>query len=43
MGLGTTALACKKNNRKYIGFEIVKEYYDMSIERLNKIEWEEEL
>ena len=43
MGLGTTAVACKKNNRKYIGFEIVKEYYDMSIERLNKIEWEEEL
>lgn len=43
MELGTTALACKKNNRKYIGFEIVKEYYDMSIERLNKIEWEEEL
>ena len=35
MGGGSTALACINNNRKYIGFEIDKTYYEKSLERLN--------
>lgn len=34
MGTGTTALACLNNKCDYIGFEISKEYYDISQERL---------
>lgn len=34
MGSGTTALACKENNRNYIGFEINNEYYQKSLLRL---------
>ncbi len=34
MGSGSTALACKKLNRKFIGFEICKEYYSMSLQKL---------
>jgi len=34
MGSGTTAVACKRLNRHYIGFEINKEYYDISLKRL---------
>lgn len=34
MGSGTTAIACKRLNRRFIGFEINKEYYDISIQRL---------
>jgi len=34
MGIGTTALACKNNNRNYIGCEKIKEYYKESIKRL---------
>lgn len=34
IGSGTTAIAAIQNNRKYIGFEINKEYYDMLIKRL---------
>lgn len=36
MGSGTTAIACLNTNRKYIGFEIEKEYYDKAIERIEK-------
>ena len=36
MGSGTTAIACINKNRNYIGFEIDKEYYDLSIDRINK-------
>ncbi len=36
MGSGTTAIACIGTNRKYIGFELEKEYFDMSIERIRK-------
>lgn len=39
MGSGTTAVACKDNNRKYIGFEIDKEYYEKSVNRLNEIKF----
>lgn len=34
MGSGTTAIACLNTNRNYIGFELDKEYYDKSIERI---------
>jgi len=33
-GSGTTAVACKRLNRKYICFEKIKEYCDVSNERL---------
>jgi len=36
MGSGTTAVACIELNRKFIGFEANKEYFDKSIIRLNK-------
>ena len=35
MGSGTTCVACKKTNRKYIGVEIDKEYYNIAVERIN--------
>lgn len=34
IGSGTTAVACHKLNRKYIGFEIDKGYYNMATKRL---------
>lgn len=34
MGSGTTAVACIKNNRKYIGFEISAQYCDIAQERI---------
>ncbi len=34
MGSGTTAVACKQLNRKFIGFEISKEYCDIANKRL---------
>jgi len=37
MGVATTAVAAYKENRKYIGFEIKKEYYDICLERLKKV------
>jgi len=37
MGSGTTGVACLKNNRKFIGIEINKEYYNISINRLNNL------
>jgi DNA modification methylase len=33
MGSGTVAVACKLLNRRFIGFEIDKEYYDIAITR----------
>lgn len=36
MGSGTTAVACVKNNRNYIGFEISKEYCDIAEKRINE-------
>tara|TARA_R100000935_G_C2773820_1_gene138759 strand:+ start:35 stop:832 length:798 start_codon:yes stop_codon:yes gene_type:complete len=35
MGSGTTAIACIKNNRKYIGFEKDEKYYEVCCERIN--------
>jgi DNA modification methylase len=34
MGSGTTAVACVKNNRNYIGFELSKEYCEMANDRV---------
>ena len=34
LGSGTTAIACKKLRRNFIGFEISKEYYDIANARL---------
>ena len=34
LGGGTTAIACKKTNRKFKGCEINKEYYDKTLEIL---------
>jgi site-specific DNA-methyltransferase (adenine-specific) len=36
MGSGTTAIACIKTGRKYIGFELDKRYYDIAQERIRK-------
>ncbi len=35
-GSGTTAKMAKKNNRKYIGFEISQEYVDIANKRINE-------
>ena len=35
-GSCSTAVACINNNRKFIGFEIDKEYYDAGIHRINE-------
>ena len=34
MGSGTTAIACIKEKRKFIGFELNKEYYDKACNRI---------
>lgn len=34
MGSGTTAVACIKEKRHFIGFELNKEYYDKAIQRI---------
>ena len=34
-GSGTTAVACHRTKRKYICFEINKEFYDLSVKRIN--------
>ena len=37
MGTGTTAIVCKKMNRRFIGSELGKEYYDFILERLSEL------
>lgn len=34
MGSGTTAIACMNTNRRYVGFELNKEFYDRANERI---------
>ena len=34
MGSGTTAIACIKERRHFIGFELNKEYYEKSLKRI---------
>lgn len=36
IGSGTTAICCIKENRNYIGFEINKEFYDISLKRISE-------
>jgi len=43
MGSGTTAVACVKLNRNFIGFEISEDYVKMANERLNKLKEQEKL
>jgi len=38
MGSGTTAIACIKEKRHFVGFELSKDYYDMACKR---IDWEQ--
>lgn len=38
VGSGSTAIACLNTDRNYIGFELDKDYYDISCERLTKSE-----
>jgi len=38
MGSGTTAVACELNNRKWIGFELEREYFELANKRLEQIE-----
>lgn len=38
MGSGTTAAACVKNNRNYIGFEISEEYCEIARSRIDETE-----
>ena len=35
LGSGTTAIASIRTNRRYIGMELDKTYYDISVERVN--------
>ena len=36
MGSGTTCVACKNTNRRYIGIELDDKYFDIACDRLNK-------
>ena len=36
MGSGTSAVACLKENRHFIGYEITKEYFDIAQERIKQ-------
>ena len=36
MGIGTIGVACKENNRKFIGIELDKEYFKIANERLSQ-------
>lgn len=38
MGSGTTAIACINKNRKFIGFEIDKNYFDIATNRINEVQ-----
>lgn len=37
-GSGTTAHICKLHNRRFLGYEINKKYYDMSLNRLSGVQ-----
>ena len=42
MGSGSTIVACIRTNRRYIGYEIEKEYYEKAKERIEKTLCEKE-
>lgn len=35
MGSGSTGVACRNTNRKFIGIELVKEYYEIAVKRID--------
>lgn len=37
MGSGTTAVACLNTNRRFIGFELDKNYFDIATNRINEL------
>lgn len=37
VGVGTTAISCIKYNRRYIGFDIVKEYIEVAEKRIKEV------
>jgi DNA modification methylase len=43
MGIGTTALSCYDLERKYVGFELSKNFFDISIERTKENEKQKKL
>ena len=43
MGSGTTGIACKSLNRKFIGIEISKEYFDIAKKRIEKAKYNDEI
>jgi DNA modification methylase len=36
MGSGTTGIACINTNRKFIGIELDKQYFEVAIKRINQ-------
>ena len=40
-GSGSTGLACLMNDRKYIGYELETNYYDISLKRIEDLEREQ--
>ena len=37
MGVGSTGVACMNLNRRFIGIELDKEYYNASVKRLKEL------
>ena len=40
MGVGSTGIACKKLNRKFIGVEIDEHYFNIAKERIEEVKKE---
>lgn len=38
MGSGSTGVACMNTNRRFIGFELDKQYFDIACKRLDEVE-----
>lgn len=37
MGSGTTGVACLKNSREFIGYELDKRYFEIAEERIKEV------
>ena len=37
MGSGTTGVACRQLNRKFIGIELDKEYHEIAYKRISEV------
>lgn len=37
MGTGATGVACLETDRKFIGIELEKKYYDIAVERVEEV------